>query len=150
MSCWAAAAAMLIGWRESVSVEPEDVARACGRWSEYRDGLEASDVRSFAEAWRLRVEQPAKLDAATLRALLETNGPLWVGEASPGLHVVVVTGLVGDGTDEGTRVRVLDPWPVGRRERYTIPVSDLARTHHALAGLTAGDALVLHTGGRRG
>ena len=62
---------------------------------------------------------------------------------------VVVTGMIGDGTDEGTRLRVLDPWPVRRGERYSIPVSELARTHRALAGLTEGEALVLHTGGRR-
>jgi hypothetical protein len=149
MSCWAAAAAMLIGWRDSVHVDPEDVARACGRWAEYRDGLEASDVRGFAAAWQLVAERPATLDAAQLHALLAANGPLWVGEASPGLHVVVVSGLVGDGSDAGTRLRVLDPWPVGRGERYLIPVSDLARTHRALAGLTDGEALVLHTAGRR-
>lgn len=149
MSCWAAAAAMLIGWRDSVHVDPEDVARACGRWAEYRDGLEASDVRGFAAAWQLIAERPAVIDPPRLHGLLAANGPLWVGEASPGLHVVVVTGMVGDGTDTGTRLRVLDPWPVGRGERYTIPVADLARTHRALAGLTFGEALVLHTGGRR-
>ena len=48
-----------------------------------------------------------------------------------------------------TRLRVLDPWPISRGERYSIPVSELARTHRALAGLTEGEALVLHTGGRR-
>lgn len=149
MSCWAAAAAMLIGWRDSVRVDPEDVARACGRWAEYREGLEASDVRGFAAAWQLIAERPAAIDAAHLHRLLTANGPLWVGEASPGLHVVVVTGMVGNGSDAGTRLRILDPWPVGRGERYLIPVGDLARTHRALAGLAAGDALVLHTGGRR-
>src|SRR5262249_23743080 len=47
MSCWAAAAAMLIGWRDSVAVDPEEVARSSGRWAEYRDGLEPGDVRGF-------------------------------------------------------------------------------------------------------
>jgi N-acetylmuramoyl-L-alanine amidase len=149
MSCWAAAAAMLIGWRDSVHVDPEEVARACGRWAEYRDGLEVSDVRGFAAAWHLIAERPAAIDARQLHRLLTAHGPLWIGEASPGLHVVVVTGMVGDGTDRGTRLRVLDPWPIGRGERYSIPVAELARTHRALAGLTEGEALVLHTGGRR-
>ena len=149
MSCWAAAAAMLIGWRDCVRVDPEEVARACGRWAEYREGLEVSDVPSFAAAWQLIAERPAAIDARQLHRLLVANGPLWVGEASPGLHVVVVTGMIGDGSDDGTRLRVLDPWPVGRGERYSIPVSELARSHRALAGLTAGEALVLHTGGRR-
>ncbi len=149
MSCWAAAAAMLIGWRDSIHVDPAHVARACGRWAEYRDGLEAGDVRGFAAAWQLVAARPAPFDATQLHTLLATHGPLWVGEASPGLHVVVLSGIVGDGSDAGTQLRVLDPWPVGRGERYTIPVRDLARTHRALAGITDGDALVLHAGGRR-
>jgi hypothetical protein len=149
MSCWAAAAAMLIGWRDSVHVDPEEVARACGRWAEYRDGLEVSDVRGFAAAWHLIAERPAAIDARQLHRMLTAHGPLWIGEASPGLHVVVVTGMVGDGSDHGTRLRVLDPWPIGRGERYSIPVAELARTHRALAGLTEGEPLVLHTGGRR-
>jgi N-acetylmuramoyl-L-alanine amidase len=149
MSCWAAAAAMLIGWRDSMHVDPEQVARACGRWAEYRDGLEVGDVGGFAAAWQLIAERPGAIDARQLHRLLTAYGPLWVGEASPGLHVVVVTGMVGDGSDNGTRLRILDPWPVGRGERYSIPVAELARSHRALAGLTEGEALVLHTGGRR-
>lgn len=148
MSCWAAAAAMLIGWRDSIWVDPADVARASGRWAQYRDGLETSDIRGFAASWQLCAERPAQLDAARLRELLARNGPLWIGEASPGLHVIVVAGMVGDGTDRGTMLRVLDPWPIGRGERYSIPVVELARSHRALAGLTGGDPLVLHTGGR--
>src|SRR6185503_3007100 len=66
MSCWAAAAAMLIGWRDCVHVDPEAVAQACGRWAEYRDGLEVSDVRGFAAAWRLIAERPAVIEPRQL------------------------------------------------------------------------------------
>lgn len=149
MSCWAAAAAMLIGWRDSIAVDPEEVARASGRWAEYRDGLEPGDVRGFAQAWHLHVEAPAGLDVDRLHQLVADHGPLWVGEASPGLHVVVVAGMVGDGTPDGTRLRILDPWPLGRGERYQIRFRDLARTYRTLAGLTDGAALLLHAGGRR-
>ena len=50
MSCWAAAAAMLIGWRERLVVDPDEVARGAGRWSEFKNGLHPEDVAGFADA----------------------------------------------------------------------------------------------------
>src|SRR5690349_14609611 len=129
MSCWAAGAAMLIGWRDAIPVDPEEVARAAGRWQEYRDGLEPSDVDSFATTWGLRVERSGELTAARIEQLLVDHGPIWIGEASPGLHVIVVSGMVGDGTDAGTELRIVDPWPVGRGERYRLTIGQLAASH---------------------
>jgi N-acetylmuramoyl-L-alanine amidase len=148
MSCWAAGAAMLIGWRDSISVNPEEVARAAGRWQEYRDGLEPSDVEAFAARWRLRSQRLGTLTAPVIHALLTANGPLWVGEASPGLHVVVIAGMVGDGSDDGTELRIVDPWPVSRGERYRLTVRALAASHDAATRLCSAESLVLHTGGR--
>lgn len=147
MSCWAAAAAMLIGWRDSIAVDPGEVARAAGRWEEYGAGLEPKDVGSFARTWGLMVEPTAPLDAARLLRLLSEHGPLWVGEASPGLHVVVVTGMVGDGTDDGSQLRIADPWPVGRGERYRLPVRALLASHQA-AAIAGEPPAILHTAGR--
>lgn len=147
MSCWAAAAAMLIGWRDSIAVDPGEVARAAGRWVEYSAGLEPRDVGSFARTWGLLMEPTAPLDAARLLRLLSEHGPLWVGEASPGLHVVVVTGMVGDGTDDGSQLRIADPWPVGRGERYRLPVRALLASHQA-AAIAGEPPAILHTAGR--
>ena len=147
MSCWAAAAAMLIGWRDSIAVNPGDVARAAGRWEEYSAGLEPKDVSSFARTWGLAMEPQAPLDTPRLLRLLSAHGPLWIGEASPGLHVVVVTGLVGDGTDDGSELRIADPWPVGRGERYRLPARALLHSHRA-AALAGEPPAILHTVGR--
>lgn len=147
MSCWAAAAAMLIGWRDSIAVDPSEVARAAGRWEEYSAGLEPKDVGAFARTWGLIVEPVAPLDAQRLLRLLSTHGPLWVGEASPGLHVVVVTGMVGDGTEDGSQLRIADPWPVGRGERYRLPVRALLASHRA-AAIAGEPPAILHTAGR--
>ncbi len=148
MSCWAAGAAMIIGWRDSIAVDPGEVARAAGRWREYRDGLEPESVESFARTWGLVVRRLGALTAQVLRQLLVDHGPLWVGEASPGLHVVVVSGLVGDDTDENTAVRVVDPWPVGRGERYRLGVRQLSASHYAASRVAGAQALVLHAEGR--
>ncbi|HEX6245121.1 MAG TPA: papain-like cysteine protease family protein [Polyangiales bacterium] len=148
MSCWAAGAAMIIGWRDSIAVDPSEVARAAGRWQEYRDGLEPESVESFARTWGLVVRRLGGLTAPVLRQLLVDHGPLWVGEASPGLHVVVVSGMVGDGSDENTDVRVVDPWPVGRGERYRLGVRQLSASHQAASRVAGAHALVLHAEGR--
>jgi len=148
MSCWAAGAAMVIGWRDSIAVDPGEVARAAGRWQEYRDGLEPDSVESFARTWGLVVRRPGALSVAELRQLLVDHGPLWVGEASPGLHVVVVSGLVGDGSDERTEVRIADPWPVGRGERYRLGVRQLSASHEAASRVAGAQAVVLHAEGR--
>jgi hypothetical protein len=148
MSCWAAAAAMLVGWRECIDVDAEGVARGTGVWGAYRDGLLPGDVEMLARAWGLVAEPTHSLTIAELRRLLERFGPLWVGEASPGLHVIVVVGLYGDGTPDGTFVRVNDPWPVGRGQRYTISFRELAHNLDAAASLGAFGAQVLRTEGR--
>jgi Papain-like cysteine protease AvrRpt2/Putative peptidoglycan binding domain len=148
MSCWAAAAAMIIGWRDCIDIDPEDVARASGRWSDYRDGMHPHDIDSFARAWGLFVEPAGSLTVTRLRELLERNGPLWVGEASAGLHVIVMAGIYGDGTPDGTLVRVLDPWPEGRGERYTLSASELLRNLRATVEISGEQPRILHTGGR--
>ncbi len=150
MSCWAAAAAMIIGWRDRIDVNPADVARGSGRWADYSDGLAPQDVQGLAEAFGLVVEPPRTITAERLRRLLEANGPLWLGEASPELHVIVVAGLFGDGTPDDTRVRVLDPWPEGQGERYVLTVRELLASLRAAEELSGEPSRVLHAGGRGG
>ena len=148
MSCWAAAAAMIIGWRDCLDINPEEVARAAGRWSDYRDGMHPAEIDAFARTWGLHVEPGDALTVPRLRDLLEQSGPLWVGEASCGLHVIVVTGAFGDGTPEGSFARVLDPWPEGRGERYVLTVVELIDSLHATVELSRMVPRILHAGGR--
>ena len=149
MSCWAAAAAMLVGWRDCISIDAAHVARGIGGWEAYRDGLETSDVDVLAAAWGLEIEPIRMYTVASLRDLMVRYGPLWIGEASPGLHVVVIAGMYGDGTSDGTFVRVADPWPVGRGDRYTVRFAEFARNVANAATLSGVSAQVLHTGGSR-
>lgn len=147
MSCWAAAAAMIVGWRDRLPVEPLEVAQAAGRWREYRDGLQPQDVPELARTWGLALETAHLRRPQDLANLLASHGPLWVGEASPGLHSVVVTGMQGDGTPEGTKVRIADPWPMERGERYSVPFGEFLRNIDA-AGADGGGTQILHARGR--
>jgi hypothetical protein len=144
MSCWAAAAAMIVGWRDCIDIDAEDVARGAGRWHAYRQGLEPADVGAFARAWGLEVARLSALSVAEIRRLISEHGPLWVGEASPGLHVVVVAGMFGDGSPTNSFVRIADPWPIGRGERYTISFQEFRESLAAAATLAGGAPQILH------
>jgi hypothetical protein len=144
MSCWAAAAAMIVGWRDCIDIDAEDVAHGAGRWQAYRDGLEPGDVEGFARAWGLEVAHPTAVSVAEVRRLVTDYGPLWVGEASPGLHVVVVAGMFGDGTADGSFVRIADPWPIGRGERYTLSFREFRTSLVAAATLAGGAPQIMH------
>jgi len=144
MSCWAAAAAMIVGWRDRIHIDAHEVARGAGKLEAYRDGLEPADVATFARLWGLEVAALRELSVHELRRLLAEYGPLWVGEASPGLHVVVVAGMFGDGSVEGTHVRIADPWPVGRGERYTLAFPELRESLVNAAYIAGGHPQILH------
>lgn len=110
MSCWAASAAMVVGWRDKVSLDPAAIASGAGQWAAYTNGLNPADIPTLATAWGLTQEPGQCYSADGLRQLVQTYGPLWVGAAVPGLHAIVVTGMYGDGTPDGTYVRINDPW----------------------------------------
>ncbi|MFN8583647.1 MAG: papain-like cysteine protease family protein, partial [Gemmatimonadaceae bacterium] len=111
-SCWAAGAAMVVGWRDHVSVDPSEIARATGYWAQYQTGLNAEDTHMF-NVFRLKPEAAQTYTVHGFADLLRRYGPLWVASAEPGPHVRVVTGMIGDGTPTGTVVYINDPWEAG-------------------------------------
>jgi hypothetical protein len=112
MSCWAAGAAMVRAWRDNASVDPGAIGRAVGYVKQYQQGLPADDTRVLT-AWGFTPEPAQTYTVDGFRRLLERHGPLWVASAEPGPHIRVVTGLSGDGTPDGTRVHINDPWERG-------------------------------------
>jgi len=168
VSCWATAAAMVMGWRDRLSLRPEDVAAMAGRTTSQT--FRVSEKRAVAKAFRLAAEPPQSYTIEGLRALLETKGPLWVGAITPlGGHAVVVTGLYGDGAPDGTGtyVRVSDPWdrdpgvpgaPGAYREsheqgsRYVLAWAEFVAEYEERVSETGGvvDVQVIHAGGTNG
>ncbi len=153
MSCWAASAAMVVGWRDLISINPEEIARGAGQWAAYTAGLNPNDVDELARAWGLQKEWPLCYTIEGFRELLESCGPLWIGMAVPSGHAVVVTGLYGNGTPEGTFVRYNDPWPVGQgRERQVKNYTQFMQEYENFASVdTAGNGniQIIHANGRR-
>jgi hypothetical protein len=148
MSCWAACAAMVVGWRDAAYVQPEQIARGLGRWGAYRDGLQPADVDTLARVWGLVIEPPRAYGQDEFERLLAQHGPLWIGQADPDLHVICVVGLTGDGSADGTLVRVNDPWPPGDGERYSITLGEFAGNFRSASRLVGIHAQILHAGGR--
>jgi hypothetical protein len=119
MSCWAAAAAMVVAWRDGVAVDPSELAAGSGRWREYQAGLQNDDSRFF-EVWGLATEPAQSFSVAGFRELLERYGPLWVASADAGPHVRVVAGMSGDGGRDSTTLTILDPWEP-EMEQFRLP-----------------------------
>lgn len=140
MSCWAAAAAMLVGWLDEVCIDPAEIARGVGYWSQYQQGLMASDTTVF-RYWGLQAEPPQSYEPRGFVNLLAGYGPLWVATFEGGPHARVITGASGDGTAEGTILTVYDPWQLGMRRfranntgsTYTESFAQFERKNHQLA-----------------
>ena len=134
MSCWAASAAMLISWRDSISIDDTAIAAGINYWSQYLNGLDPEDVHMFRE-WGLTEEEPQSFTIQAYRDMLEAYGPLWVAadaDSSAGVapHIRVITGIYGDGTPTGTFFSINDP--AGGRT-YTESVATFADAQTELA-----------------
>lgn len=130
MSCWAAGAAMITGWRDKVSVDPKEVADGVGYWNQYQHnspGLDPNDVKML-DKYALTRKAPQSYTVDGFAQVLE-NGPLWVASAEPGAHIRVVTGMMGDGTPEGTIVYVNDPWDKDKKELDGMSEADFAKNN---------------------
>jgi len=103
-SCWAAAGAMMLGWRDQVCYASDADIRA-------KYGDMGGDGTDPEEDVRLALGQGMQVEAAQCRtpdgwAQALQRGPIMT--TIPG-HYIVVTAISGDGTPDGTSVYVLDP-----------------------------------------
>jgi len=114
MSCWAASAAMVVGWRDRVCIDPAAIAAGTGDWAAYANGLQPADIPTLANVWGLTAEAPQCYTIDGLRDLLQAKGPLWVAAAVPTLHAIVVTGMYSDGTGH----LCADPRSLGSQSGY--------------------------------
>lgn len=109
-SCWATTLAMLIGWRDSVSIAPDTIAQQCGRT--LNAGLPWNQRAAAAQAVGLSTLAPQCYTPEGFRQLIENHGPLYVGKMASrnnlSGHAVLVVGMYSDGQNHF--IRVVDPW----------------------------------------
>jgi hypothetical protein len=114
LACWAAAMAMLVSYRRRPArVEAEALAQEVGRslrtsydWSMLEAvrnhfGFRALDLPSNASLYYSPEEW---------HGWLRTYGPLWVTTVGAPSHAIVVRGISGDLTPEGSTIHILNPW----------------------------------------
>jgi hypothetical protein len=107
-TCWAASMAMIVGFRRKQSVTPQDLITEAGdsTWTE-------TLVGHFGF-----VEIPLPNNTCVNEPPQQWNdwltkyGPLWVTIEGDPSHAVVVQGIHGDLTPEGTTIDILNPWDV--------------------------------------
>jgi hypothetical protein len=103
-SCWAASIAMLL------STTPEDVVQQAGMSLD--EGYGWDKIEPAAKTLGLAELAPACGMPDLMASWVQDNGPLWVVEVGAPYHAVVVAGVEGDGSIDGTHVIVYNPWPV--------------------------------------
>jgi hypothetical protein len=118
MTCWATVATMMVSWRDKTSYTFQKAMDMAG--PVYRDkfddneGLLGIEKDAFLTALGLAGEPPMSYIVSGLKSLLEKHGPLWATtDERPGagfsIHARIITGIFGDGTIDGTSLRINDP-----------------------------------------
>jgi hypothetical protein len=111
VTCWAASLAMVVSARDQSSTDPARIAAVAGM--DVNTGYGWDAIRRAVQAWDLVEEGPQSAMPDEVARWLEAWGPIWVVEIGAPYHAVVLSGIHGDGTPEGTYVTVYNPWPPG-------------------------------------
>jgi len=122
MTCWATAYTMLVSWRDQVSYSIEDALGRVGqKWVQHfkdnKPTFPEQEAELFAAAG-LMAEPLASYTLDSWEAMLRQYGPLTVVidvSGSGVVHMVVVTGIHGDGSPEGTTISLIDPLQGSRK-----------------------------------
>jgi ABC-type bacteriocin/lantibiotic exporter with double-glycine peptidase domain len=103
MSCWAASTAMMLGWRNNQSYPESAVLEQFREFGV--DGANDSECEQLARTLGMNI----MVNQCAMPEEWERQlgpGPIMVGSPT---HVIVVAGITGDGTPEGSSFHVLDP-----------------------------------------
>ena len=124
MTCWATVYAMLVAWRDQRSRPIADVlADVAKKWADKfaaNGGTTAEEEAEFWAATNLVAQPLASHTVESWESLLREFGPLWIMvDVDPSdaraIHALMMTGIHGDGSPDGTTVDISDPASGTRR-----------------------------------
>ncbi|ROZ77747.1 papain-like cysteine protease family protein [Ramlibacter sp. WS9] len=151
-SCWAAAAAMIVSWRDQMSISDQSIASKVPVFNAYKRGLFPSERRPLADAWDLVPEAPASYTIEAWCQMLRTSGPIYLDmNWSPGAggHARVLVGMTSRGAADGsdTIMYMHDPWP-GTPGRIKLTFAEFLRLYEGRVGNSGGQLQyqILHSG----
>ena len=153
-SCWAASAAMVVGWRDNRLVTDGEIADKVPVFNAYKTGLFPTDRRALADAWNLVPEPPASYTIDAWRDMLRYYGPLYMDmtwdTSGNGGHVRVLVGMDSDGAPDGsdTTMYMHDPWP-GTPGKIKLSFADFLALYEGRTGNEGGQLQyqILHADG---
>lgn len=114
---WLAGVANLAAWQSEISGGEGTVLQQIRNPQHWRDvfdedtGLAKTDLAAFAADSGLVVDGSSSLALKHWHQVLIQSGPVWVGVANQRFkagQVWVVTGIVGDGSGDGTELSIID------------------------------------------
>lgn len=112
MTCWSAAATMILG---NMSVGPGSASTGAG--GGLNPDIDNVDTFLHGLGWSLINNQTAPPVSTFILGL--ARGPLWLAfEGGTFKHAVVASAIYSDRTDDGTVMRIHDPWPQNRGTLY--------------------------------
>jgi ABC-type bacteriocin/lantibiotic exporter with double-glycine peptidase domain len=107
-TCWAASLAMVVNARDGSSLSDDDIV---AKTNSDNNGKTWSEAIPMAQQLNLVQVAPADWMPEGWAQILNQHGPIWTPEPGNAYHIVVVGGIQGDGTPEGSSVLVYNPWP---------------------------------------
>lgn len=139
VSGWAAALAMVVSARDTSPVSPESAAARAGM--DVRSAYDWPRIENAVSAWEL-TSSPFRLSGPREWAtVLRRSGPVWLLDTRAVYDGIVVSGVSGDGTPDGTWLRVIEPWPVRVGTARTRTFEDL---QHQFGGRAAERTVMVH------
>ena len=136
-TCWSAALSMLLGGGPACMTPGSAALGQTGGLYNDASLSRPENTRRFADSYRLTLMHAMSWTAEGLASLLSGHGPLMMnllwnapsfmaGQGSSG-HMLIIAGIRGDGTEDGTTIRIYDPWPVGHGSIYSLSYGPLMR-----------------------
>jgi N-acetyl-anhydromuramyl-L-alanine amidase AmpD len=131
-SCWAAATAMLVSWRDDVDISDRQIADRVGIAGAYAGGLAPENRPLVASAWNLADEPPASYGIEEFRNMLQSYGPLFLsltnsrGEDG---HTWLLVGITSDGADDGSDTVMYLHNPTRERGKIKKSFTDFLRLY---------------------
>lgn len=125
MSCWAAMYTMMYSWKNQLSIDIRTAVSQLGQ--KYLDcfdkntGLPIEENRNLAQTAGMQAEPLQNLSPEGWASFLRAYGLLWTSygwqvfdptgltETRAGRHIIIIYGMVGDGSPNGTIVKYVDP-----------------------------------------
>jgi hypothetical protein len=136
-TCWSAALSMLLGGGPACMSPGKANASPTGGLFNDSELSRPENTQKFADSYRLTLLLGASWTADGLAGLLRAHGPLMMnllwnapsyaaGQGSSG-HMLIIAGIRGDGSDDGTTLRIYDPWPIGKGSIYSLSYGPFMR-----------------------